>query len=88
MGEDEVHQEEGKVARAEIVGEHEDEEADDRDGNGIAEEPEAVAEVVREVAMAVRVEDHEDVGRRDEKKRDDAVVTQSASEGWEEVLES
>lgn len=88
LGEDEVHEEEGEVARSEAVGEHEDQKASDRYKDWVCEKPEAFAQVVGQVAVAKRVEDHEDVRWRDKEKRDDPTVAQRLRKGGEEVLEA
>lgn len=49
LGEDEDHEEEGEVAGPEAVCSHEDDEADDCDGDRVDEEPEAVLEAVGEI---------------------------------------
>lgn len=87
-GEDEVHQEQGEVTRAKAVGRHKDHPADDRDRDGVHEEPEAIAHAVRDDRMDHRVEEDEDVGRRAEEEGDDFGVAQRAGQSWEEVLES
>ncbi|KAM5449598.1 hypothetical protein MaudCBS49596_004719 [Microsporum audouinii] len=85
---DEDHEEEGEVARAEAVCGHEDDEADERDGDRVHEEPEAVVHAVGAPGVRQAVDDHEQVGRRDEQQRHDPGVAQRARQGREEVLEA
>ena len=67
-----------EVSRAEVAlaDEHEDEAADNGDGQRVEVEPEAVLHAVGEHGVAVGVEDGEDVRRRDEEQGDDSAVAQ------------
>jgi len=89
-GEDEDHQEEGEVSGAVVLREHEDEAAGQHDGDGIHEEPEAVADAVARERMQQRPDDHENVWRSGEEEVGDvAFVTERVlCQGWEEVLET
>lgn len=86
--EDEVHQEEAEVARAEGVGRHEDDEPDDRDWHRVHEEPEPIAHAVGGEGVRERVEGDEDVRGRHQQQRDDVRVAQRRCQGGEEVLEA
>lgn len=88
LGEDEIHEEEREVARAEAVGGHEDDEAHRRDEDGVHEEPGPVAQGIARVAVGVGIEDHEDVGRGNEEQGNGLAVPQRLRERREEILES
>ena len=89
-GEDENHQEEREVSGAVVLDEHEDEAAGEHDGDGVHEEPEAVADSVARERMEEGPDDHEDVWRSGEQKVCDVVrvVEGVLCQGREEVLEA
>lgn len=88
LGEDEDHQEQGKVARAEAFRRDENDEANDGRNDWIGEEPESNPKFVRNPRMCQTVDDHEYIWRGAQQQRDRLTVTQCCCECREEVLET